>query len=173
MAYDTMLYDTGSLIADFILVAALSGFSIRETDIVHESLVGPHEPPTLPSGKCAVYVFSLTAWSQAEGAKPEPLVLKVGRAGPNTKARFEHQHYGVHRAPSTLAKSLLNAKDKWVSLGIESLNEENVGEWIKVNTDRDHFFLDASQEQILSHLETFLHGRLQPVFEGRATKRSR
>ena len=161
-----MLLDAKSLMIDFAQVAAISGLSVSEADIAHESLLAPHKSPKLPKGRCAVYVFSLSDRSSAE-ARSRVVILKVGKAGPNTKARFEHQHYGVHRAPSTLAKSLVKASDKWASLGIDDLTEENVGEWLKSHTDRDHFFLDCGHEPVLDHLEMFLRAKLHPIFEGR------
>lgn len=162
-----MLSDPEGLIADFIRVASISGLQACETDIDHENLLAPHNPPKLPDNKCAVYVFSLSRQALTVAAA-HMVVLKVGKAGPKTKARFEHQHYGVRRAPSTLAKSLLKATSKWSSLGIHTLTEDDVGEWLKSNTDRDHFFLDSRQEPILDHLEMFLRGRLRPIFEGRS-----
>jgi hypothetical protein len=42
-----------------------------------------------------------------------------------------------------------------------------VADWIKTHTDRNHFYLDANQSAyLLDLLETFLHGRLRPWFEG-------
>jgi hypothetical protein len=161
-----MLFDPKGLMTDFARVASIGGLSVSETDIAHETLLAPHKSPKLPQGKCAVYVFSLSRRASAE-AGSQVVVLKVGKAGPNTKARFEHQHYGVHRAPSTLAKSLVRSSDKWASLGIDSLTEENVDEWLKSNTDRDHFFLDCVNEPFLDHLEMFLRAKLHPIFEGR------
>lgn len=162
-----MLTDPVSLISDFARVALISGLAVRETDIAHECLLAPHKSPRLPHSKCAVYVFSLSESSRAR-AGSQLVVLKVGKAGPNTKARFEHQHYGIHRAPSTLAKSLLKASEKWAALGIDALHEDDVGEWLRLNTDRDHFFLDCGHEPVLSHLEIFLCAKLHPLFEGRS-----
>jgi hypothetical protein len=162
-----MLVGPDSLIADFVKVAPISGLAVCEADIGHQSVLAPHEPPKLPHGKCAVYVFSLSH-DKSTRVMSQGIVLKVGKAGPNTRARFEHQHYGVRRAPSTLSKSLLKATDKWPSLGINALTDENVGGWLRSMTDRDHFFLDCRHEPILDHLEIFLRGKLHPMFEGRA-----
>jgi hypothetical protein len=161
-----MLLDPTDLMTDFTRVASISGLSVSQADIVHESLLAPHKSPKLPQGKCAVYVFSLLKRGSTEEG-PQVVVLKVGKAGPNAKARFEHQHYGVRRAPSTLAKSLVKASDKWASLGIDGLTEKNVGDWLRSNTDRDHFFLDCGHEPVLDHLEMFLRAKLHPIFEGR------
>ena len=154
-----MLTNTNDLIADFVRVAMLSGLSIIERDIAHQTLRAPHTQPTLPDNSQAVYVFSLSNLPFT--------VLKVGKVGPNSNARFQSQHYNPNSAGSNLAKSLLNQKDVWEQLGIQSLTERNVGEWIRKHTDRDHFFLSANQAALcLSLLEVVVQCRLHPVFEG-------
>ncbi len=80
-----MLTNTNDLIADFVRVATLSGLSIVKRDIAHETLRAPHTQPTLPDNSQAVYVFSLS--------NPPFTVLKVGKVGPNSNARFQSQHY--------------------------------------------------------------------------------
>lgn len=112
----------------------------------------PHRPPTkLPEGRMAVYVFS-----------SKDHVLKVGRVGPNSQGRYTYQHYNVNSTPSTLAKSLIN--DAFF-LRQYRLNKENIGDWIKNNTDRVNFLLHASIGlPFLKSLELFLQQRLQPVF---------
>src|SRR5712691_7628687 len=112
-----------TLIADFVQVASLSGVKLSETDIVHQVLAAPHTPPTdIPESKTAVYVFS---WGDQ--------CLKVGKVGPNSNARYTSQHYNPKSSNSNLAKSIL--KDK-MELGLAHLDETNVGEWIKKETDR-------------------------------------
>jgi hypothetical protein len=153
-----MLTDPQNLIRDFVQVANLSGFAIDAEAIDHEVLPAPHQPHSLPGGQQVVYVFSLPA--------PGTVVLKVGKAGPRSSARFLSQHYNPSSSRSNLAKSLLRHRETWPQLGITSLDEATVGEWIKTHTDRDHFFLDASHSKfLLNLLEAFLHGRLQPWFE--------
>jgi len=154
-----MLADSQALIRDFVQVAGLSGFAIGAEAVTHEVLPAPHEPHTLPKGNQAVYVFSL--------APPGSTVLKVGKVGPRSNPRFVSQHYNPNSSRSNLAKSLLQHQETWHRLGITTLDEATVGDWLKTHTTRDHFYLDAGQSKLLLNLlETFLHGRLRPLFEG-------
>jgi hypothetical protein len=154
-----MLSNPQGLLHDFVEVAALSGFEIQPTAVLHEVLPAPHQPPSLPKGKQAVYVFSLAG----HGAP----VLKVGKVGPRSNARFMSQHYNPNSSQSNLAKSLLKHPETWQRLGITTLDENSVGDWLKTHTARDHFYLDAKQSNfLLNLLEAFLHGRLRPLFEG-------
>ena len=63
----------------------------------------------------AVYVFS-----------EKSQVLKVGKVGPNSQARYTSQHYNPKSARSTLAKSLLKER---VSFSGYDVNEGNVSAW--------------------------------------------
>jgi len=52
----------------------------------------------------------------------------------------------------------------WQQLGISAADESTVGDWLRANTNRDHFYLSGSR---LTHLlEAFLQCRLNPLFEG-------
>ena len=135
-------------------------------DIEHESKPAPHIPPPLLPGKCAVYVFSLSMVFGRNCPAGGDRVLKVGKVGPNSEPRFRYQHYKRNSAQSTLAASLLNAKILWPYLGIETLDDSSVGEWLKANTDRDHFLLNAGDRELLHTLEVFVRGLCSPVFEG-------
>jgi hypothetical protein len=148
----------------------LSGIGVLigpEARVTHEVLRAPHIPKSLPLGKCAVYVFSLSAahglTCEAGGGR----VLKVGRVGPNSNARFQSQHYNPGSAMSSLARSLLEGEGLWSYLGIERLNDTDMGAWIRRNTDRDHFYLPASVTNLLPRVEKLVRGRLGgAVFEG-------
>lgn len=154
-----MLSDPKGLIRDFVQVANLSGFDIRPTATLHEVLPAPHRPRSLPKGKQAAYVFSL--------APSGATVLKVGKVGPRSNARFLSQHYNPNSSQNNLAKSLLEYSEVWEHSSINALDEDTVGDWLKTHTSRDHFYLDAEQsESLLNLLEAFLHGRLRPLFEG-------
>ena len=150
--------DTAQLLTDFLKVSALAGKSLNDEDIVVQHTKSPHVPPTkLPPGKMAVYVFS-----------HNQTVLKVGKAGPKSNARFCSQHYRAGSAPSTLAASLL--KDAH-SAAAHSLTIENAGIWIRQNTDRINFLLRVECGiAVLSLLESFLQCRLKPKFEGFASQ---
>lgn len=91
--------------------------------------------------------------------------LKVGRAGPNSDARFRSQHYSPMSSGSNLARTLLSARVMWPHLGIEELDEAVVKSWILTNTERDHFFVPADHADLLPSMETYVRGRLGPVFE--------
>lgn len=54
----------------------------------------------------------------------------------------------------------------WPFLGIAALDATNVSEWIKTNTQRDHFFVPGTAADALPLLETYVRGRLGPAFEG-------
>jgi hypothetical protein len=142
-------------LTDFREVAGLAGSSFSVESIEVQIASKPHKPPrALPPGKMAVYAFFLNGRA-----------LKVGKAGPKSAARFASQHYSPLSANSNLAKSILaNAS----ALGISKLDESSVGEWIRAHTDRANLLLPASAGiPILSLLESFLHVRWKPVFEGR------
>ncbi len=111
----------------------------------------PHKPVGLPRSKMGVYVF----WYDGQ-------FLKIGKAGPNSSARFLSQHYGL-KAPSTLAKSILNDANM-TALGI---NEANVSEWIKSNCRRIDVIIDVSAGIFtLELIEGILHYAYEPKYEG-------
>lgn len=134
--------------------------------IQHEVQPAPHRPHGLPAGKCALYVFSLSqaygkGWRVGAGR-----VLKVGKAGPNSSARFQSHHYEPGRAPSTLAATLVASTVLWHYLGVTELRREQVGDWIRGNTDRDNFYFDSKDNDALAQFEKYARGILGPVFEG-------
>lgn len=156
--------DADEMIHAFLQVAQLAGVPLTLAELCQEVLPAPHERPrNLPPGLQAVYVFLLAG-----------RCLKVGKAGPKTKARFTSQHYGMH-APSTLAKSILAHRQHLAKEllpdrknQVESLDEDTVGAWIQHNTTRLHFFLPIGAGAFtLSLLEAFVQCRLNPVFEGK------
>lgn len=151
--------DTAGLVREFLQVAALAGACLRESDIQVEVLWAPHQPPShLPAGKMAVYVFTYGS-----------SVLKVGKAGPNSGARYTSQHYNPNSARSNLAASLGKAGG---AIGASGLTPDAAGSWIKENTDRTNFLLDIEcGVPILKLLEAFLQCKLKPRFEGFASQR--
>ena len=155
-----MLLNVENLINDFVEVAILSGFHISQDDVLHEALPAPHRPASLPKNKQAVYFFSMPT--------SEIMVLKVGKVGSKSNARFLSQHYNPNSSRSNLSASLLKHPEVWSQLGIsDDLSSSNVGDWIKQNVDRENFYLDAQHGKILlSLLEIFLQSRFNPIFEG-------
>lgn len=147
------------LITDFVQVAQLAGLPITTKDITHQELPCPHRPVSLPKGKQAVYVF----WMP----DPHEVVLKVGKVGPNSGARFVSQHYLPSSSASNLAKSLLNDNTFWSSLGVIVPPVESVGEWVRRYTCRTNLYLLSDTGPLaLSLFEVFLQCRLKPRYEG-------
>jgi hypothetical protein len=151
--------ELGAEIADdFVKAAALAGVEVVRSDIQVAYLPAPHRPPSsLPADKFAVYVFMY-------GDR----CLKVGKAGPNSVARYCSQHYGFN-APSTLAKSLLKRQS---DIGVSGLTEHSARDWICKHTARLDFLMPSRYGIFaLSLLEAFVQCRLQPEFEGFASQR--
>ena len=151
--------DTIALIDDFVKAAALAGARLHSNDIKAEVLPAPHmAPKSLTPGLMAVYVFT-------KGS----IVLKVGKVGPNSNARYTSQHYNASSAPSTLAATLIKSGSQ---IGALELTIDSAGHWIKTNTTRVNFTLSASHGvAVLSFLEAFLQCRLKPIFEGFASQK--
>jgi hypothetical protein len=117
----------------------------------------PHQPKSLPGGAMGVYTFYY-----------EGHFLKIGKAGPNSNARFLSQHYNPNSAMSNLAKSILSDK-KMQSLGI---TEQNVGDWIKRKCRRIDVVIDAAAGIFaLELIEAILHYKYSPIYEGFITQR--
>jgi hypothetical protein len=161
-----MIENSEELIKDFVKAAWQAGYDLNVESIMHEPQPAPHRPHSLPSGKCAVYVFSLKSTQGCSCPAGANRVLKVGRVGPNSNACFQSQHYNPKSAKSNLSATLIKSRIFWHYLGIESIDETSAGIWIKDNLDRDNFYMDATKEKLLGELEKYLRGRLGPVFEG-------
>jgi hypothetical protein len=151
------------LIQDFALALQPLGLTCA---VYHDHQPAPHKGKPLPAGRCGVYVFTLSSEYGATTTAGANRALKVGKAGVNCNARYQSQHYNPKSAPSTLAATLLKTKVLWPFIGITLLDESNVRGWIERNTDRDNFLLSAEDGHLLGKLETYLKGRLGPVFEG-------
>lgn len=138
----------------FATVADLAGDPVAENEIETEFLAAPHRPPPcLPPGKMAVYGF----WWNGSW-------LKIGKAGPKSGARYTSQHYSLHSAQSTLAKSLAN--DSHIRT-VAGFDPQNPGAWIKASTHRVNILLPSKRrKELLPLLEAFLHLRLRPRYEG-------
>jgi hypothetical protein len=80
-----------AILEDFRQVALIAGTPI-EGEIFIENLPAPHRPTSLPSGLTGVYAFSYNGQT-----------LKVGKAGPKSKARFSSHHYSPQSSRSNLA----------------------------------------------------------------------
>jgi hypothetical protein len=147
-----------AIVDDFVKAAVLAGVEIPRSDIQVACLPAPHRPPSsLPVSKLAVYVFMYA-----------DRCLKVGKAGPNSAARYCSQHYGFN-APSTLAKSLLKRQ---TDIRVNGLTKQSAKDWICKNTTRLDFLMPSRHGVFaLSLLEAFVQCRLQPEFEGFSSQR--
>lgn len=160
-----MLTDPDILIADFSAAADQLGIGGWPCRLHGELLPAPHRQTGLRSGFGAVYAFALsTRTTSAAGAG---MVLKVGKVGPNSDARFRSQHYTLS-ARSTLAKSLLTHRILWPWLGISQLDEATVKPWMLSNLDRMHIYVPATSLLVLVALELYVRARIGSVFEGSA-----
>lgn len=154
-----MTWDPNEVLADFATVARLAGVTLAASDIRVEELPAPHTPPSrLPAGQMAVYVFSL-------GAD----VLKVGKVGAKSQARYTSQHYNPGSAQSTLAASMIAEAER---LGLSDAERAEIGNWIRANVDRVNILIPVDQGvPVLTLLESFLQCRLRPRYEGFRSQR--
>jgi hypothetical protein len=138
---------------DFAQVASLARATLPLNQVHVEILNKPHQAKALPLGEMAVYSFFLNERA-----------LKVGKVEPNSGPRFTYQHY-TGAALSTLSGSILSNQGR---VGAVGLNGKTVGDWIRANTDRIDILMPAALGiSLLSLLESFLHVRWNPMFEGR------
>lgn len=163
-----MIDDVDQLVADFASAASRAGIVGWPCDMSTEVLRAPHRQPPLPFGFAAVYVFALSAEAGRTAPAGAGAVLKVGRVGPNSAARFTSQHYSPRSARSSLAKSLIRYRVMWTWLGVDGLNEVNVKNWIMRNLDRYHFYVPADRPEVIAELEVYVRARVGSVFEGAA-----
>jgi hypothetical protein len=68
-------------------------------------------------------------------------------------------------ANSTLAGAVENNRLLWGYLGVDP-GTTDFGEWLRRNTERDHFFVDGCRSSLVGPLEVYLKAVLGPVFEG-------
>lgn len=146
------------LTADFLDIADRAQAGVTRDHLRAVSCPAPHRPTPLPKGFSAVYVFF-------HGDR----CLKVGKAYAKSGARFQSHHYSTTRAPSTLARSLV---ERGPASGIAGLTDQNVGPWMLQHTSRLNFLLSARcSPSALALLEAFVQCRLNPCFEGFESQR--
>jgi hypothetical protein len=155
--------DIDSVIARFLAAPAIAGSAVS---VQTEVLAAPHKPRSLSKGWQGVYSFRFVGvW------------LKVGKAGPNSNARWLSQHYRPLSAQSTLAWSLLRyaheAREAHPRLPsgfrerIAAVDPDGIGAWIKQNTERVNLKISAELGRTgLAILEEIALETLHPVFEG-------
>lgn len=147
-------------------MARRAGASLAHKDLVTEFHPAPHSRPrTLPQGRQAVYGFIL-----------DGRCLKVGKAGPESKARYTSQHYNPNSSGSNLSNSILRGVHRLTSIvsphfveDLASLNEQTFGGWLERHVARFNILIDMKYEEYeVSLLEAFFQCRLRPLFEGRS-----
>ena len=124
-------------------------------DIKHQPKGGNHSL-SLEDGYMAVYTFVLSDDSDDKW-------LKVGQVSRNSNPRYKYDHYKTDKG-STLARSLINDPENC------SLNESNVGDWIKNKCDRYDVWIDSSRfsnpKIVLNFFEGLLQYNLNLSYEG-------
>ena len=144
-----------SAVKDFSVVSQLAGQDVVVGSEDIEFLPAPHAPRSLPIGRMAVYGF----WFNGQW-------LKIGQAGPNSNARYTYQHYS-DSAGSTLLKSLRKDPEMRAIARLGDNVTSEWAEWIKRETSRANVLLPSTRSKsLLSLLESFLHVRLNPRYEG-------
>jgi hypothetical protein len=159
-----MLTDLDALLSGFREAADKAGIDGWPCPVRVETLPAPHQRPSLPPDQAAVYAFTLSVAAGRSAPCGPGTVLAVGKARANNEERFQNLHYDVTSAPSTLAGSLLAHPILWPWLGITSLDEATVGEWMLASLDRTHFFIPAGHPQVRDTLAVYMRGRAGCVF---------
>ena len=140
----------------------LTNMSVSATFMEHGN---SHNPTTLQTGWCGVYVFM-----------NESCCFKVGKAGAKSKARWNSHHYNLDETtPSTLPKSIMKHREEFKRQypankhrEIDTLSKANIQNWIKNNMSRIEFLIkDNGDSFALGLLEALAQYRLKPIFEGR------
>jgi hypothetical protein len=158
--------DIDEVVKAFSTWAETYGHGPARAEVRVQSLGRPHRPEALAVGWQGVYCF-----------RYDDIWLKVGKAGPNSGARWVSQHYKPGRAQSTLAFSLLKyghfATSEHPSLPqlqqqLRLVSTDEIAAWIKRHTERVNLLIRAEMGTGgLAQLETIAHRLLDPVFEGR------
>jgi hypothetical protein len=132
--------------------AGIAGVEVDPASLNLEELGAgdSHVPNTLPSGKCAVYIFEFNG-----------MCLKVGKVNQKSKARYRYQHYRPHSCRSNLALSLLGDAEFTTRIGCG-----NAEQWIRQNTTRYNVLIPAELGDGFVHFaEAFFILKCRPRFE--------
>lgn len=155
------------ILSDFAIVAEGLRLPGWPTTLDSEYLPAPHIPKALRPGHGAVYIFALSDASASEAGPGR--VLKVGRVGPNSNARFQSQHYSPTSSRSNLANSILGYPALWSWLGIDHIDQSMIRKWLLTHLDRANIYVPASSAELIPQLEMYVRARLGgSVYEGSA-----
>jgi hypothetical protein len=160
-----MLIDPDALLSGFREAAGCAGIDGWPCPVRVETLPAPHQRPSLPPDEAAVYAFALSAAAGQFAPCGPGTVLAVGKARANHEQRFRDLHYDGISDLSTLAGNLLAHPILWPWLGITSLGEDTVGEWMLASLDRTHFFIEAGHPRVRDALAAYVRGRTGSVFQ--------
>jgi len=159
--------DIDSVVAQFLERGRSVAHNSSPPILRWRSSAYPHTAVALRKGWQGVYAFEFgTEW------------LKLGKAGPNSNARWVSQHYNASRSLSNLAWSPLrythlssfNHPRLPTNLRTELMAAppDALGDWIKKHTARVNFTIRAELGPVaLDRLEHIAQNVLKPVFEGR------
>ena len=132
--------------------AELAGFNININQIqllTWNMGIDTHVPLALPDDFSAVYIF-----------EDVNRCLKVGKAGPGSRARYLSHHYNIGSSPSNLAKSLQ----------LRNMSSAEIKTWIRTNTCRYNILIPNTIHQqyayFVNFAESFFILKCNPVFEG-------
>lgn len=142
-------------------IAHFVGHAVDRESITFDAWAAPHTPKDLPPGKSAVYVFSLR--SDATVPAGANRVVKVGKVGPTSNARFRYQHYSSRTVRSTLAGAIENNALLWGFIGYPGAGTDT-GAWLRDATDRNNFYF--SDHSLTGMFEVYAKARFGPVYEG-------
>jgi len=159
-----MLTDPDALLSGFGEAVGRAGIDGWPCPVRVETLPAPHQRPSLPPNEAAVYAFTLSAAAGQFAPCGPGTVLTVGKARANHEQGFRDLHYEGTSNLSTLAGNLLAHPILWPWLGITSLDEGTVGEWMLASLDRTHFFLQAGHPRVRDALAVYVRGRAGCVF---------
>ncbi len=139
-------------------IAQLLGraFPAHSVEVIDRGV--PHAAPTLPNGKMGIYMFAC-----------HDVILKIGKVGPKSNARFHTQHYLPTSTQSNLARSILADKDFCAEHGVDTQDIKN---WMLNHLRRVDILLD--EELGMSTLDLFemcLQYQYLPKYEGFTSQR--
>ncbi|UUZ58704.1 hypothetical protein [Nocardioides sp. B-3] len=145
------------IISDFSTIANQLGLPGWPAKFDVEYLAAPHKPKALRPGHGAIYVFALADDVTSEAGRGR--VLKVGRVGPNSNARFQSQHYSPASSRSNLANSIPGYPALWSWLGIDDMDSSTIREWMLTHLDRANVYVPSASAELIPQLEMYVRAR--------------
>jgi len=146
--------------AKLIEALTLAGVNVNANQIEICDWGCPHSPEPLPKGKMAVYTFFYAG-----------TCLKVGKAGPNSNARYNSQHYLPGKSKSNLSDSIL-ADEVFLRHLHDHVDVNTIGDWLKRKTRRINMLFDETLGPfVLNFAEAFLQVCFEPKYEGFKSQR--